>query len=115
LWSAIGSICRNITTLRGLKPPATPRRSRPPPTSNIRKVSGITRPSAATSEVFEQVVAAITRVATQVLRELPQRRQPPKAVLPLRRPEVHAPHGLRRPAEVRTPIPAVCGGMPIAC
>jgi hypothetical protein len=74
-------MCRNIT-LRDLKPPATPEEIEAAARQYIRKVSGITRPSAAMSEVFEQVVAAITRVATQVLRELPQRYQPPKAVLP---------------------------------
>jgi hypothetical protein len=40
--------------------------------------------------VFEQAVASITRVTAEVLRELPPRRQPPKAVPPLRRPEVRA-------------------------
>jgi hypothetical protein len=103
-----------LTTLRGLKPPATPEEIEASARQYICKVSGITRPSAATSEVFEQVVAAITRVATQVLRELPQRHQPPKAVLPCAGPR-YMPAWLRRPAQVRTPIPAVCGGMPIAC
>jgi hypothetical protein len=83
-------MCRNITTLRGLQPPATTDEVEAAARQYVRKVSGITRPSAATEEVFEQAVATIARATAEVLRDLPARRQPPKAVPPLRRPEVRA-------------------------
>ena len=83
-------MCRNITELRGLEPAATGTEIEAAARQYVRKVSGITRPTAATDEAFEQAVAAITRVTAEVLRDLPPRRQPPKNVPPLRRPEVRA-------------------------
>uniref|UniRef100_UPI000373E65E DUF2277 domain-containing protein n=1 Tax=Mycobacterium avium TaxID=1764 RepID=UPI000373E65E len=56
----------------------------------VRKVSGITRPSAANADVFETAVAEVTEATTRLLAALPPRRQPPKTVPPLRRPEVMA-------------------------
>jgi hypothetical protein len=86
----MAGMCRNITTLRGLQPPATGDEIEAAARQYVRKVSGITRPTAATDEVFEQAVAKIARVTAEVLRELPPRRQPPKNLPPLRRPEVRA-------------------------
>jgi hypothetical protein len=83
-------MCRNITTLRGLEPPASSEEIEAAARQYVRKVSGITRPTAATDEVFEQAVATITQATAEVLRALPPRRQPPKNVPPLRRPEVRA-------------------------
>jgi hypothetical protein len=83
-------MCRNITTLRGLEPPATGEEIEAAARQYVRKVSGITHPTPATSEAFEQAVATVARATAEVLRELPPRRQPPKAVPPLRRPEVRA-------------------------
>jgi hypothetical protein len=83
-------MCRNITTLRGLEPPATSEEIEAAARQYIRKVSGVSRPTAATDEAFERAVATVARVTEEVLRELPPRRQPPKAVPPLRRPEVRA-------------------------
>ena len=83
-------MCRNITTLRGLEPAATAEEIEAAARQYVRKVSGITHPTPATSEVFEQAVATVARATAEVLRELPPRRQPPKAVPPLRRPEVRA-------------------------
>jgi len=83
-------MCRNITTLRGLDPPATDEEIEGAARQYVRKVSGITHPSAATGEPFERAVATIARVTAEVLRDLPPRRQPPKALPPLRRPEVRA-------------------------
>jgi hypothetical protein len=57
-------MCRNITTLRGLEPPAT-------------------------NEEIE-AAATVARATAEVLQGLPPRRQPPKADPPLRRPEVRA-------------------------
>jgi hypothetical protein len=83
-------MCRNITTLRGLEPPATTEEIEAAARQYVRKVTGITQPTAATDEAFRQAVARVARVTAEVLRELPPRRQPPKNLPPLRRPEVRA-------------------------
>lgn len=53
-------MCRNITELRGLQPPATPVEIAAAARQYVRKVSGITHPSAATAEAFEAAVAEVT-------------------------------------------------------
>jgi hypothetical protein len=83
-------MCRNITTLRGLEPPATTEEIEAAARQYVRKVSGVTRPAPATEAAFEQAVTVIARATAEVLQELPPRRQPPKADPPLRRPEVRA-------------------------
>jgi hypothetical protein len=83
-------MCRNITTLRGLEPPATGEEIQAAARQYVRKVSGITHPTAATDEVFEQAVATVAKATAEVLAALPARRQPPKNLPPLRRPEVRA-------------------------
>ncbi|MGD1237364.1 DUF2277 domain-containing protein [Mycobacterium seoulense] len=83
-------MCRNITELRGLQPAATPDEIAAAARQYVRKVSGITRPSAANAEAFEAAVADVTEATTRLLAALPARRQPPKTVPPLRRPEVAA-------------------------
>jgi hypothetical protein len=83
-------MCRNITELRGLEPAATPAEIEAAARQYVRKVSGITRPSDANVGAFEVAVAQVTATTTRLLAELPPRRQPPKSVPPLRRPEVQA-------------------------
>ncbi len=83
-------MCRNITELRGLEPPATPTEIAAAARQYVRKVSGIVHPSAPNTEAFEQAVAEVTAATTRLLAALPPRRQPPKTVPPLRRPEVVA-------------------------
>ncbi|MGV7704624.1 DUF2277 domain-containing protein [Mycobacterium persicum] len=83
-------MCRNITELRGLEPPATAVEIAAAARQYVRKVSGITRPSAANAEAFEAAVVEVTAATTRLLAALPARRQPPKSVPPLRRPEVLA-------------------------
>jgi hypothetical protein len=83
-------MCRNITTLRGLEPPATSEEIEAAARQYVRKVSGVTRPSPTAEEAFEQAVAAVARATAEVLADLPPRRQPPKMDPPLRRPEVRA-------------------------
>jgi hypothetical protein len=85
-----GSMCRNITELRGLEPSATAEEIEAASRQYIRKVSGITRPTAANADVFEAAVAEVTATTKRLLAQLPPRRQPPKTVPPLRRPEVQA-------------------------
>ena len=83
-------MCRNITELRGLQPAATPEEIAAAARQYVRKVSGVTHPSAAAAEAFETAVAEVTEATTRLLWALPPRRQPPKTVPPLRRPEVLA-------------------------
>ncbi|MCT7371130.1 DUF2277 domain-containing protein [Mycolicibacterium llatzerense] len=83
-------MCRNITELRGLEPAATAEEIEAAARQYIRKVSGITRPTAANVDAFEVAVAEVTAVTEKLLSQLPARRQPPKTVPPLRRPEVQA-------------------------
>ena len=83
-------MCRNITELRGLRPAATPEEVAAAARQYVRKVSGITHPSAGVAEAFEAAVGEVTEATTRLLAALPARRQPPKTVPPLRRPEVLA-------------------------
>jgi len=83
-------MCRNITELRGLEPAATDEEIEAAARQYIRKVSGVTRPTAANVDAFEAAVAEVTVTTTRLLASLPPRKQPPKTVPPLRRPEVLA-------------------------
>ena len=87
-------MCRNITELRGLQPAASDEEIEAAARQYIRKVSGITRPSEANVDAFEAAVAEVTATTMRLLAELPPRKQPPKTVPPLRRPEVRARLGL---------------------
>ena len=83
-------MCRNITELRGLEPVATDEEIEAASRQYVRKVSGVTRPSVANVDAFETAVAEVTATTTRLLAALPPRKQPPKTVPPLRRPEVRA-------------------------
>jgi hypothetical protein len=78
-------MCRNITTLRGLEPSATPEEIEAGARQYVRKISGVQSTSAATEEAFERAVAEIAAITTRLLDELPPRRQPPTTEPPLRR------------------------------
>jgi hypothetical protein len=78
-------VCRNITTLRGLEPPATAAEIEAGARQYVRKVSGVQTTSAATEEEFERAVAEIAAITTRLLDALPPRRQPPPTEPPLRR------------------------------
>lgn len=78
-------MCRNITELRGLEPPATTEEIAAAARQYIRKVSGFTRPSTANAEAFEAAVAEVAATTSRLLNALPERRQPPKTDPPLRR------------------------------
>jgi hypothetical protein len=78
-------MCRNITELRGLEPPATEAEIEAAARQYVRKVSGIRKPSAANEARFEQAVAEVAATTAALLAEIPERRQPPKTVPPLRR------------------------------
>jgi hypothetical protein len=78
-------MCRNITILRGLQPPATTDEIEAAARQYVRKVSGTTRPPAGADDIFERAVAAVAEATTVLLGELPARRQPPATVPPSRR------------------------------
>jgi hypothetical protein len=78
-------MCRNITTLRGLEPPATPEEIEAAARQYVRKVSGVQSTSAATEEAFERTVQLVAGATTELLAALPPRRNPPPTVPPLRR------------------------------
>jgi hypothetical protein len=78
-------MCRNITTLRGLEPVATPEEIEAAARQYVRKISGVQKPSAPTQEAFDRAVATITAATAQLIAELPPRRQPPPTLPPLRR------------------------------
>lgn len=78
-------MCRNITTLRGLEPPATEEEVEAAARQYVRKVSGITKVSAANEARFEAAVAEVAAVTAALLADLPPRRQPPRTEPPLRR------------------------------
>lgn len=83
-------MCRNITTLRGLEPPATVEEIEAAARQYVRKVTGVQALSESTRAPFEAAVAEVAAVTARLLAELPPRRQPPPKVPPLRRPEVQA-------------------------
>jgi hypothetical protein len=84
-------MCRNITTLRGLEPPATAEEIESAARQYVRKVSGLRATSGVTDLAFERAVRAVTEATTELLADLPARRQPPTTLPPLRRRSV-APH-----------------------
>jgi hypothetical protein len=78
-------VCRNITVLRGLQPPASAEEIEAAARQYVRKVSGAPKPPVGAEAIFEEAVAAVTAATTTLLRELPARRQPPTTVPPMRR------------------------------
>jgi hypothetical protein len=78
-------MCRNITTLRGLEPQATPEEIEAAALQYVRKVSGVTSVSAATASAVELAVRQVAAATTELLADLPPRRQPPPTLPPMRR------------------------------
>jgi hypothetical protein len=78
-------MCRNITTLRGLEPAASPEEIQAAARQYVRKVSGVSTVTPKTSESFDKAVESIARITTELLAELPPRQRQPTTVPPLRR------------------------------
>jgi hypothetical protein len=78
-------MCRNITTLRGLDPEATPEEIEAAARQYVRKVSGVQALSPSTEPAFERAVQRVAEATTDLLADLPDRRQPPPTLPPLRR------------------------------
>lgn len=78
-------MCRNITTLRGLEPVATPAEIEAAARQYVRKVSGVQSVTARTEAPFERAVRKVAEATAELLAELPPRQQPPPTLPPLRR------------------------------
>ncbi len=87
-------MCRNITELRGLEPPATRQEIEAAAMQFVRKISGITKPSAAAAGELNAAAAQIADRTEALLTRVPPRRHPPLTLPPLRRPEVRKRLGL---------------------
>ena len=64
-------MCRNITILRGLEPPATETEIRAAAEQYVRKVSGVAKPSAATEAAYVAAIEAVAAATTTLLTDLP--------------------------------------------
>ena len=82
---SVAIMCRNITTLRGLEPEATPEEIEAAARQYVRKISGVQSTSAKTEKAFERAVKRITSASEALLAELPPRQNPPPTLPPLRR------------------------------
>lgn len=78
-------MCRNITLLRGLQPPASDEEIEAAARQYLRKVGGVDKVSPATATAFDRALAAVAAATTSFIAELPPRRQPPPTAPPLRR------------------------------
>jgi hypothetical protein len=78
-------MCRNITILRGLEPPATAEEVEAAARQYVRKVSGVQKPSARTEEALDDAVRRIAQATTELLGALPPRQDVPQTMPPLRR------------------------------
>ena len=87
-------MCRNITELRGLEPPATREEVEAAARQYVRKVTGVTRPGIGVAGVIEAAALEIADITERLLLSAPPRRQPPTKLPPLRRPEVRSRLGL---------------------
>ena len=87
-------MCRNITELRGLEPPATDEEILAAALQFVRKITGVTKPNPAVSARMNEAADEIATIAHTLLAELPARKQPPLTLPPLRRPEVRRRLGL---------------------
>ena len=78
-------MCRNITTLRGLEPQATPEEIEAAARQYVRKVSGVQTVSPRTEAALDLAVHKVAEATTELLAGLPPRQQPPPTLPPLRR------------------------------
>jgi len=87
-------MCRNITELRGLEPPATREEIEAAARQYVRKVSGVAKPKGEVADALDAAALEIAGITERVLAELPARRRPPPTLPPLRRPEMRDRMGL---------------------
>jgi hypothetical protein len=87
-------MCRNITELRGLEPPATREEIEAAALQFVRKITGLARPNPAVADTMQAAAHEIADISEALLARVPARRQPPLTLPPLRRPEVRKRLGL---------------------
>jgi len=78
-------MCRNITTLRGLEPAATPEEIEAAVRQFVKKVSGVQSVSKSTEATIDRAIQRIVLATTDLLNDLPLRRAIPATEPPLRR------------------------------
>jgi hypothetical protein len=78
-------MCRNITMLRGLEPPASTEEIHAAALQYARKVAAVSSGPLLTSSAFTEAVDQIAEVTERLLGALPPRRTPPPMVPPNRR------------------------------
>jgi hypothetical protein len=78
-------MCRNITMLRGLDPPATPDEVAAASLQYVRKIGAISAGPLLDSPAVAEAVRAIAAATEKLLETLPPRRTPPLIVPPGRR------------------------------
>ncbi len=78
-------MCRNITPLRGLDPPATDAEIRAAAVQYVRKVSSVTTPGQMGLAAVQRAISEVAAATADLLADLPARRNPPPVLPPLRR------------------------------
>jgi hypothetical protein len=78
-------MCRNITMLRGLEPPATSEEIHAAALQYARKVGAVTSGPLLMSPAFTEAVEEIAAATEKLLGQLPARRTPPPLAPPNRR------------------------------
>ena len=78
-------MCRNITPLRGLEPPATPDEVSSAARQYVRKVAAVTTAGQMATPAIERAIERIAAATADLLAEMPPRRTPPPVLPPLRR------------------------------
>ena len=71
-----GPMCRNIRTLHNFEPPATGSEVHAAALQYVRKVSGMTKPSAANAPAFEAAVAEVAHITQHLLDDLVTQARP---------------------------------------
>lgn len=88
-------MCRNITPLRGLDPPASSTEVRAAALQFVRKVGSFSTVPTGAQSIVDAAVDEIATVVTELLRQLPARKVAPAIVPPLRRRPALAPGPLQ--------------------
>jgi len=78
-------MCRNITPLRGLDPPATADEVESAARQYVRKVASVTTAGQMSQPAIARAIERVAAATADLLAELPPRRNPPTVVPPMRR------------------------------
>ena len=78
-------MCRNITPLRGLEPPATTDEVVAAARQYVRKVAAVSTAGQMATPAIERAIEKVAAATAELLGELPPRRNPPSVLPPLRR------------------------------